>query len=217
MSKSTVILFLFIFSLFSIKSMSQVTDSLSYSLGVLIGENLKKQGFTNLQTTQIGDAIRDVFGTGAKIDMATAQQTVQKQAEKNSVEKYGVVKKEGMDFLAKNGQRDVVTTLPSGVQYEILKGGNGARPGPTDKVTTHYHGMLIDGTVFDSSVNRGEPASFPVNGVIMGWQEVLQLMPVGSKWKVFIPYDKAYGERGAGQDIPPFAALIFEIELLSID
>jgi len=106
--------------------------------------------------------------------------------------------------------------LPSGLQYEIMTAGTGPKPKETDTVTTHYHGSLIDGTVFDSSVKRGEPASFPVNGVIMGWQEALQLMPVGSKWKLFVPHNLAYGERGAGGTIQPFATLVFEVELLEI-
>jgi FKBP-type peptidyl-prolyl cis-trans isomerase FklB len=110
-----------------------------------------------------------------------------------------------------------VITLPSGLQYEIMKTGEGPKPTLEDKVTTHYHGTLIDGTVFDSSVDRGEPASFPVNGVIKGWTEALQLMPVGSKWKLFVPYDLAYGERGTGPQIGPYTTLIFEVELISIN
>ena len=215
--KKLSLFILIIFSLISTKSMSQVSDSLSYSLGVLIGENLKLQGFTDLQYNEIGNAISDVFSGNAKIDQESAQATVQSQAEKNSEKKYGAVKGDGMKFLAENATREGVNVLPSGVQYEILQEGSGPKPSSTDKVTTHYHGMLIDGTVFDSSVERNQPATFPVNGVIMGWQEILPMMPTGSKWKVFIPYDKAYGERGAGADIPPFAALIFEIELISIN
>ena len=124
---------------------------------------------------------------------------------------------EGAAFLAENAKREGVISLESGLQYEILNQGNGQIPTINDKITAHYHGTLIDGTVFDSSVDRGEPASFPVNGVIAGWTEALQIMPVGSKWKLYVPSDLAYGERGAGQIIGPYSTLIFEVELLSID
>ena len=125
-------------------------------------------------------------------------------------------KLQGKKFLEENGKRSSVVTLASGLQYEIVAEGNGPKPGPADKVKTHYHGTLINGEVFDSSVERGEPFEFPVNGVIKGWTEALQLMPVGSKWKLYIPYDLAYGERGAGAQIGPFSTLIFEVELIDI-
>ncbi|MBL7972912.1 MAG: FKBP-type peptidyl-prolyl cis-trans isomerase [Prolixibacteraceae bacterium] len=124
--------------------------------------------------------------------------------------------KEGEDFLAANKSKDGIVTLPSGLQYEIIKAGTGAKPTAEDQVKCHYHGTTIDGKVFDSSVDRGEPAVFPVNRVIPGWTEALQLMPIGSKWKLFIPAALAYGERGAGQDIKPNSTLIFEVELLEI-
>ena len=123
----------------------------------------------------------------------------------------------GKDFFAENSKRKDVVTLASGLQYEIITEGNGPKPGPTDKVKTHYHGTLLNGTVFDSSVERGTPLSFPVNRVIKGWTEALQLMPVGSKWKLYIPSHLAYGERGAGAKIKPNAALIFEVELIDIE
>ena len=119
--------------------------------------------------------------------------------------------------MAENAKREGVISLESGLQYEILNEGNGQIPTIEDNITAHYHGTLIDGTVFDSSVDRGEPASFPVNGVIAGWTEALQIMPVGSKWKLYVPFELAYGERGAGQLIGPYSTLIFEVELLSID
>ncbi len=122
---------------------------------------------------------------------------------------------QGMQFLSENGKRSEVITLLSGLQYEILQEGEGQKPALTSRVTTHYHGTLIDGTVFDSSVDRGMPATFPVNGVIKGWTEALQLMPVGSKWKLYIPYHLAYGEKG-NSSIKPFSTLIFEVELLDI-
>ena len=126
-------------------------------------------------------------------------------------------KLEGEAFLKQNAERKEVITLESGLQYEVLTEGTGQVPSADDKVSVHYHGTLIDGTVFDSSVQRGQPTSFPVTGVIKGWVEALQLMPVGSKWKLFIPSDLAYGERGAGGQIGPNAALVFEVELLGIE
>ena len=126
-------------------------------------------------------------------------------------------KQEGEAFLAQNKNREGVTTLPSGLQYMVLQEGNGASPGPTDKVTTHYHGTLIDGTVFDSSYERGQPATFPVNGVISGWTEALQRMQEGAKWRLFLPANLAYGAQGAGEDIGPNATLIFDVELISVN
>ena len=127
------------------------------------------------------------------------------------------VKGDGEKFLEENKKREGVVTLTSGLQYQILKAGTGEKPLATDKVTTHYHGTFLDGKVFDSSVDRGQPAQFPVNRVIPGWTEALQLMPVGSKWKLWIPYNLAYGEKGYPPKIPPYSALIFEVELISID
>ena len=124
---------------------------------------------------------------------------------------------EGKAFLETNAQREEVKVTPSGLQYEVLTEGTGAKPGATDKVTVHYHGMLIDGTVFDSSVERGQPATFGVNQVIKGWTEALQMMPECSKWKLYIPSDLAYGPRGAGPKIGPYATLIFEVELLKVN
>ena len=123
----------------------------------------------------------------------------------------------GTEFLKENSKKEGVIVTDSGLQYEIITKGTGALPKATDKVKTHYHGTLTNGTVFDSSVDRGEPISFPVNGVIKGWQEALQLMPVGSKWRLVVPYELAYGERGAGASIAPFSTLIFEVELIGIE
>lgn len=124
---------------------------------------------------------------------------------------------EGKAFLATNGQKEGVVSLPSGLQYEVIKEGAGAKPGPTDKVTCHYHGTLINGTVFDSSVQRGQPASFPLNMVIKGWTEALQLMPLGSKWRLYLPADLAYGDRHVSAEIGPNSTLIFDVELLGIN
>ena len=134
-----------------------------------------------------------------------------------SEKKAGPVLEEGKQFLAENGKKANIKTTASGLQYEVITSGTGATPKLTDKVTTHYKGTLINGKQFDSSYDRGEPATFPVNGVIKGWTEALQLMKEGDKWRLYIPYDLAYGERGAGKDIPPFATLIFDIELIKVN
>lgn len=138
-----------------------------------------------------------------------------KKAEENKII-YGDNIEKGENFLAENGKREGVVTTKSGLQYEIIKKGNGATPTANDKVRVHYHGTLIDGTVFDSSIDRGEPAEFGVSQVIKGWTEALQLMPVGSKWKLYIPYDLAYGDREVSEEIKPYSTLIFEVELLDI-
>jgi FKBP-type peptidyl-prolyl cis-trans isomerase FklB len=152
-----------------------------------------------------------------KITGADAQKVIQDFFKKQQAKASESVIEEGEKFLIDNAKRNEVTTLESGLQYEILKTGEGPKPSLNDQVTTHYHGTLIDGTVFDSSVDRGEPATFPVSGVIKGWTEALQLMSVGSKWKLFVPYDLAYGERGAGPQIGPFTTLVFEVELIKIN
>jgi len=192
-------------------------DSLSYSLGVLIAQNFKQQGLEAVKPDDVSQGIADALSDNTKMSVEEANSIFGSHMEKiqKDMHKDNVV--EGEKFLEENAKKDGVTTLPSGLQYEVLKEGSGPKPSATDKVTTHYHGMLIDGTVFDSSVERGEPATFPVNGVIAAWVEALQLMPTGSKWKLYCPSDLAYGERGAGDKIGPFATLIFEVELLSIN
>ena len=195
----------------------QKMDSLSYSLGVLVAQNLKGQGFENLDGTSMAQAIDDVLKDNElKIDVNTANQAVQNFLTAQDAKKNGPAIEEGKKFLEENGKREGVVTLPSGLQYEVLTEGTGPKPTAADKVTVHYHGMLTDGTVFDSSVDRGQPATFGVTQVIAGWVEALQLMPVGSKWKLFIPSDLAYGPRGAGGQIGPYATLIFEVELIEI-
>lgn len=197
-------------------------DSVSYALGVLIGENNKQQmkqapGVDQLNKEILVAAFIKAFnGDSVQIKAEAANGIIQSffndmaaaEGEKNL--------KEGEAFLAENGKKEGVITLPSGLQYQIIKAGNGPKPAAEDEIKCHYHGTTIDGKVFDSSVDRGEPVSFPVNRVIPGWTEALQLMPVGSKWKLFIPAALAYGERGAGGYIKPNSALIFEVELLEI-
>ena len=193
-------------------------DSVSYSLGVNIGENIKTQ-FEDINLDNFEAGIKDVLekDVEAKISDNQAQAIIQSYFSKKQQKQSESVIEEGINFLRENGKREGVTTLASGLQYEIINDGIGPKPTIEDNVTTHYHGTLIDGTVFDSSVDRGEPASFPVGGVIKGWTEALQLMAVGSKWKLYVPYDLAYGERGAGPQIGPYSTLIFEVELISIN
>ena len=202
----------------SAQKINNEIDSVSYSLGVNIGENIKTQ-FPNIDLKNFEAAIKDVLDNSKEpiISGADAQKTIQEYFTKQQAKASESVVEEGTKFLAENSKKENVVTLESGLQYEVIKSGDGAKPTLNAQVTTHYHGTLIDGTVFDSSVERGEPASFPVSGVIKGWTEALQLMNVGSKWRLFVPYDLAYGERGAGPQIGPFTTLIFEVELISIN
>jgi FKBP-type peptidyl-prolyl cis-trans isomerase FklB len=193
-------------------------DSVSYSLGVNIGENIKKQ-FENINLDNFEAGIKDVLEKEleTKISDNQAQAIINSYFSKKQKKESESMIEEGANYLQENAKKEGVTTLPSGLQYEVINDGTGPMPSIEDNVTTHYHGTLIDGTVFDSSVERGEPASFPVGGVIKGWTEALQLMSVGSKWKLYVPYDLAYGERGAGAQIGPYSTLIFEVELISIN
>jgi FKBP-type peptidyl-prolyl cis-trans isomerase len=198
------------------------TDSVSYALGVLIGENNKQQmktapGVDQLNKQVILSAFEKAFmGDSVQIKPEKANAAIQAFFAKISKGEGEKNQKAGEEFLASNKAKSGVVTLPSGLQYEIIKAGTGPKPKAEDQVKCHYTGTTIDGKVFDSSVQRGEPAVFPVNRVIPGWTEALQLMPVGSKWKLFIPASLAYGEQGAGQDIKPNSTLIFEVELLEI-
>tara|TARA_B100001540_G_C15704146_1_gene595293 strand:- start:45 stop:644 length:600 start_codon:yes stop_codon:yes gene_type:complete len=193
-------------------------EKLSYCLGANIGMSLQSQGLTELDAKIFAEAINDVVSNSElKINSEEINSYLQEYFGKLQAEQQKVAVAEGEKFLKNNSSKDGVVTLDSGLQYKVLKEGSGEKPKATDTVTTHYHGTLISGEVFDSSVERSEPASFPVNGVIPGWVEALQLMPVGSKWKLFVPSHLAYGERGAGQKIGPNTTLIFEVELLSIN
>ena len=199
-------------------------DKLSYALGLGIGRQLSQMGANDLNVADFAQAVKDMIdGKEPQVPTAEAQQIVedffQKQEEKQraeAAEKYKGAKSEGEKYLSENAKKEGVTTLPSGLQYQVLKEGNGKSPKATDKVVCHYEGMLIDGTMFDSSIQRGEPATFPLNGVIAGWTEGLQLMKEGAKYRFFIPYQLGYGERGAGASIPPFAALVFDVELIEV-
>jgi len=193
-------------------------DSVSYSLGILVAQNLKQQGLEGVNTTLVAKGMEDALkNSGAKVDPAGANKLLQEYMMKEQAKKGEKAMAEGKLFLEANAKRKGVTTLPSGLQYEIMTAGTGPVPTKADKVTVHYHGTLLDGTIFDSSVNRGQPATFGVTQVIAGWTEALQLMPKGSKWKLFIPSNLAYGERGGpGGKIGPNTTLIFEVELLEI-
>ena len=198
-------------------------DKISYGIGMDIGENMKRQSI-DIDPDMLAKGIKDVFA-GSKLllteeefrttmenfrkdMMAKQKMQMQELSDKN--------KKEGEAFLAENKKKEGVKTLPSGLQYKVIKEGDGNLPKAEDTVTVHYKGTLIDGTEFDSSYSRGEPATFPVNGVIPGWTEALQLMKTGSKWQLFIPSNLAYGERGAGGKIGPNSTLVFDVELISI-
>ena len=197
--------------------LSNEIDSVSYSLGVNIGENIKTQ-FEDIKIDNFLSGMQEVIdGVEPKINNDQALMVIQNYFTKKQSAKSEVKIEEGRKFLEENSKKEGVITLASGLQYEVIVDGSGEKPKLEDNVTTHYHGTLLDGTVFDSSVDRGEPASFPVGGVIKGWTEALQLMSVGSKWKLYVPYDLAYGERGAGPQIGPYSTLIFEVELLNIN
>ena len=192
----------------------------SYGLGQSVGNNFKNEGFAEaFEVEAFVAGINDAFAGSNQMDLDEINQIIQKKVTELKAGAHKEAKAEGEAFLKENADKEGVTTLASGLQYEIVESGDasGAKPELSSQVTTHYTGMLPSGQVFDSSVQRGQPASFPVNGVIAGWTEALQLMVPGDKWKLSIPFDLAYGEKGAGADIPPFAALVFDIELISID
>lgn len=193
------------------------TDSLSYSIGVQVAEYYKTQGVEKINTEYISKAFKDVYDNKPLIISEDAcNMNIQQKLQEFMTNKIGAVKQESAAFLEKNKTRPGVITLPDGLQYEIITKGTGPIPSAQDTVSANYLGTLLDGKEFDNSYKRGQPITIPVTGVIRGWTEALQLMPVGSKWKLFIPSDLAYGDRGAGSAIPGGAALIFEIELLNI-
>ncbi len=193
------------------------TDSLSYAMGVQTATYYKTQGAIKINTAMVKKAYDDVYNNDSLlISPEKCNTTIQQKLQQYMSEKNSKAKEEGIKFLEENKKRAGVVTLPSGLQYEVIKQGTGPMPKSTDTVKAHYAGSLIDGKEFDNSYKRGEPISIPVTGVIQGWVQALQLMPVGSKWKLFIPSDLGYGDRGAGGSIPGGAALIFDIELLEI-
>ena len=199
-------------------------DKLSYSFGLAIGTQLMDMGAEAINVEDFSQALKDVFtGQPLAVKPEEAQNMIssflheQEIAKRKEMEEKGLkARSEGESFLRDNGKRPGIITTASGLQYEILEEGNGKHPKATDSVKCHYEGRLIDGTVFDSSIRRGEPAVFPLNGVISGWTEGVQLMAEGAKYRFYIPYQLAYGANGAGSSIPPYAALIFDIELIAV-
>jgi len=212
------------FSRVPVKEFSSIVDSVSYAVGVLVAQNFKSQGVT-LDPKIVEKGFEAVFSgkipvISEQVCQSVVNSYMMKLQELTTAEKakqFLPNKLEGEKFLVENKKKEGVITLPSGLQYQIIKAGDGPKPTANDKVKTHYHGTLIDGTVFDSSVDRGEPITFPVTGVIPGWIEALQLMPVGSKWKLFVPQNLAYGTRPAGDKIKPYSTLVFDVELISIE
>ena len=192
-------------------------EKISYALGMVIGHNLKGMGVNELDAQNFAQAVGDVLsGNPTTLSDTEAQQLVTRFLQEKENEKGKKVREAGEAFLATNAKKEGITVLPSGLQYTVINEGSGRKPKATDSVKCHYEGTLIDGTVFDSSYRRGEPATFPLNGVIAGWTEGVQLMSEGAKFRFFIPYHLAYGSRGAGQSIPPYAALIFDVELIEV-
>ena len=192
-------------------------DKVSYSLGLSIASNLISSGVTTINAEAFIDGLNVVFsGKMPDIMPDEANNILQDYFDKLQQAKGKEAKAEGEKFLAENKKKEGVVALPSGLQYKILTAGNGPKPKASDTVKCHYEGRLINGTVFDSSIRRNEPAEFPVSGVIAGWVEALQLMSEGAKWKLYIPSDLGYGARGAGEMIPPHSTLVFEVELLEV-
>lgn len=193
-------------------------DKISYSLGLSMGQNLRGSGVTRIDYTDFAEGMKDVFeNRQPQVSYQEAQSLLQRYFQDLEQKVAEEQKKAGAQFLAENAKRDGVKVTPSGLQYEVINATIGLKPKATDRVRVHYEGSLIDGTVFDSSYKRGESITFGLNQVIKGWTEGLQLMSIGSKYKLFIPYQLGYGEQGAGGSIPPYATLIFTVELLGIE
>ncbi|MCB0659764.1 MAG: FKBP-type peptidyl-prolyl cis-trans isomerase [Saprospiraceae bacterium] len=211
-------IFLFYSSMSLAQKLTTKSDSLSYATAVLVAESIKRNGISDLNTDIFSKAFNDALNGKSMMSLEEAQNIFSTNEKAKADSKRNASKIEGEKFLAENKKRDGVVTLPSGLQYEIMhQGPGGPKPSATDKVKTHYHGTFLDGKVFDSSVERGEPISFGLNQVIKGWTEGLQLMSVGDKYRFFIPSNLAYGEQGAQGAIPGNATLIFEVELLGIN
>lgn len=201
---------------------TSIEERVSYGIGRQMGDQLSSNPIEGLSIDAVLAGLADSLnGAPSAVEHSALQEAfneMHQRIQAKEAERAKELSAEGEKFLAENGQREEVTVTESGLQYEVLVAGdaNAEKPGPASTVKTHYHGMLLDGSVFDSSVERGEPIEFPVNGVIAGWTEALQLMTVGSKWKLFIPYNLAYGAQGAGGAIGPYATLVFEVELLAV-
>lgn len=192
-------------------------EKVSYALGMNIANSILASGVKDLNIDEFAKAVKAVLaGEETSMSVADSQATLQEYFTKLQEEQSTAFKAEGEAFLAENAKKEGVVTLASGLQYKVIKSGNGKSPKASDSVECHYEGRLIDGTKFDSSYDRGETATFGVTQVIAGWVEALQLMKEGDKWQLYIPYNLAYGERGAGAQIPPFATLVFDVELVKV-
>jgi FKBP-type peptidyl-prolyl cis-trans isomerase FklB len=199
------------------KKLNTQTEQFSYAIGLSVASNLIGSNVKSIDTNAFNLAIEDAYkGNLPQIDSDEANKIIQEFFERTKNDELTKNIKEGENFLAENKKKEGIQELPSGMQFEIINQGDGELPTINDQVECHYHGTLINGNVFDSSVERKQTATFPVNGVIKGWQEALQLMSVGSKWRLYVPSQLAYGEQGAGADIGPNSTLIFEVELISI-
>jgi len=222
MKKISIILLIFAIALGvnaqKVKDIKMKTyiDSLSYAFGISIVDNLKTQNIENINPLAIGRAFQDFYKNESKINKDDANKMIQNHFESMEAKKHQATVDEGKKFLAENAKKEGIVTLTSGLQYKIITEGTGNIPTASDKVKVNYEGTLINGTKFDSSYDRGQPAEFGVTQVIKGWTEALQLMKEGSVWMLYIPSDLAYGSRQAGKEIKPFSTLIFKVELLSI-
>jgi len=196
--------------------MKNALDSFSYALGLSMASFYKEQGIDNINTALVTKALTDTKNGTPLLDEGEINNTIVGFMQQAKSQKAAPYKKQGQAFLDSNSKVQGITTLPSGLQYKVITAGTGPKPAATDKVKVHYQGSLLNGKIFDSSIERGEPVVLGVNEVIAGWTEALQLMPVGSKWQLFIPSDIGYGDAGAGNDIPPGATLLFDVELLEI-
>jgi FKBP-type peptidyl-prolyl cis-trans isomerase FklB len=212
-------LFLFFSSLSLAQNLTTPKDSISYATGLFLAENLDKMGLADLDNQWMSKAINDYLKKSTlQIEKEKAEKMFSEYMSQMKAKEAEVKAKAGKDFLEANKKKPGIITTASGLQYEVMtKGPGGAKPKATDKVKVHYHGTMIDGTIFDSSVQRGEPISFGLNQVIKGWTEGLQLMEIGDKFRFYLPFDLAYGDRGAGPVIGPYSTLIFEVELLGIN
>ncbi len=201
-------------------SYTSVEQQASYGIGYQMGEQLVSNPFDGLDIEVVLAGLKDGFAKAmpqvGNDELRVAFNEIHTRMQEAKQEQFAAVVKEGADFLEKNAQREEIQVTDSGLQYEVVNEGSGDTPSAASTVRVHYHGTLIDGTVFDSSYDRGQPAEFPVNGVIKGWTEALQLMSTGDKWRLYVPHDLAYGEQGAGAAIGPYSTLIFDVELLEI-
>ena len=197
-----------------------VETQASYGIGFQMGQQLQSNPFEGLDLDSVVAGLKDAFtGQAPQVDNDTLRDAfgeIHQRMQAAKAEQHKEAIAEGENFLAENAKRDGVVTTESGLQYEVLTTGEGAKPTADSTVRTHYHGTLLNGSVFDSSYDRGQPAEFPVGGVIKGWTEALQMMPVGSKWRLYVPHNLAYGEQGAGGAIAPYSTLVFDVELLDI-